>query len=178
MFIAVFLFSMDAFAQEDDARELVVVPTVDLNRYVGTWFEIARLPNWFQDKCVSDVTATYSLLDDGEIKVVNQCRQENGEITTAEGLARRALEDGPNTKLKVRFAPAILSFLPFVWGDYWIIDLAPDYSYVVVGEPARKYLWVLSRSPMMDDHTLGEILERVKKQGFDLTSLMKTSHTE
>jgi apolipoprotein D and lipocalin family protein len=165
-------------AQDSGSNELLAAPSVDLNRYAGTWYEIARLPNRFQSTCAGDVTATYMLLDDGTIKVVNRCRQENGEFTSAAGIARRAQEDGPNTKLEVRFAPAFLSFLPFVWGDYWIIDLAADYSYAVVGEPGREYLWVLARSPLLDDKTLDGILERTKEQGYDTTQLVRTKHTQ
>lgn len=157
--------------------ELRVVPAVDLSRYAGKWYEIARLPNRFQADCTGDITATYSLLDDGEIKVVNQCRKNNGEVSVAEGRARRASGDEPNTKLKVRFAPAFLSFLPFVWGNYWIIDLAPDYSYAVVGEPNREYLWVLARTPALADSTLQGILGRVKQQGYDLTALVYTKQS-
>jgi apolipoprotein D and lipocalin family protein len=175
MLLGLMLIPLLMFSQ--GAGRLNVVPEVDLARYAGTWYEIARLPNRFQEKCAGDVTATYTLLDDGTIKVVNRCRQENGEFTTAEGVARRAKEDGPNTKLEVRFAPAFLSFVPFVWGDYWIIDLAADYSYAVVGEPDREYLWILSRAPIMDEETLDEILERVRRQGYDTTLLIKTSHT-
>jgi apolipoprotein D and lipocalin family protein len=173
-----FLVSPNLFAQDISTKELVPVPSVDLSRYVGTWYEIARLPNRFQQKCSGDVTATYTMLDDGNITVVNRCRQEGGELTTAEGLARLTSEDGSNAKLKVRFAPAFLSFLPFVWGDYWIIDLAPDYSYAVVGEPGREYLWILARVPVMDDNTLSGILDRVRKQGYDTASLLKTRHTK
>ena len=172
-----FLVSPDLFAQDVSAKELVPVPSVDLSRYVGTWYEIARLPNRFQEKCSGDVTATYTLLDDGDIKVVNRCRQKDGEFTTAEGLARRTGEDASNARLKVRFAPAFLSFLPFVWGDYWIIDLAPDYSYAVVGEPDREYLWILARLPVMDGNTLSGILDRIRRQGYDTASLIITSHT-
>lgn len=171
----VMLWAVSGTAQ--DKSSLEVVPTVDLNRYAGTWYEVARLPNRFQKQCISDVTATYTLLEDGEIRVVNRCRKENGEIDEAEGRAKRANDDGPNTKLKVRFAPAILSFLPFVWGDYWIIDLASDYSYAVVGEPDRKYLWVLSRTPTMDETTLKNVLDRIGKQGYDLTGLVRTIQT-
>ena len=106
------------WSQDHTANTLEVVPTVDLSRYVGTWYEIARLPNRFQNKCAGDVTATYALLDNGEISVINRCRTFDGETTQAEGRARRAGEDQPNTKLKVRFAPAFLSFLPFVWWIY------------------------------------------------------------
>ena len=168
---------MHVSAQEKAFKTLDVVPSVDMLRYIGTWYEIARLPNRFQEKCAGDVTATYSILDNGEIMVVNRCRQENGEITGTEGRARRASDDEPNTKLEVRFAPAFLSFLPFVWGDYWIIDLAPDYSYAVVGEPERKYLWVLARSQKMDETLFSEILGRVRSQGYEITSLIRTKHT-
>jgi apolipoprotein D and lipocalin family protein len=164
-------------AQEKVSRPLEVVADVDIEQYMGTWYEIARLPNRFQDDCRSDVTATYVLLADGQIKVLNQCRKQNGELSKAMGRARRADDEGPNTKLKVRFAPALLSFLPFVWGNYWIIDLATDYSYAVVGEPKRKYFWVLSRTPLMDEGTLDQILDRARTQGYDLTALLRTQHT-
>ena len=172
------LFAADSTAQEESKQPLDVVPAVDFNHYAGTWFEIARLPNRFQNQCLGDVTATYTLLDDGDIKVVNRCRNENGLIEEAEGRAKRASNEAPNTKLKVRFAPSFLSFLPFVWGDYWIIDLATDYSYAVIGEPARKYLWILSRTPTMEDTMMQSILDRVKQKGYDLTGLIRTSHAE
>lgn len=164
-------------AQEKSTQPLEVVPSVDLNRYAGTWYEVARMPFKFQSQCVGDVTATYTLLEDGTIKVLNRCRKQNGEMDEAEGRAKRASNEGPNTKLKVRFAPAFLSFLPFVWGNYWIIDLAPDYSYAVIGEPDRKYLWVLSRTPVMDETIIQGILDRAKGKGYDLTGLIRTQHT-
>ena len=160
-----------------NAQELTVVPHVDLNKYAGLWYETARLPNRFQQQCIENVTATYTVLDDGTIKVVNSCRKENGEIDEAEGKVKRAGNDTSNAKLKVRFAPAILSFLPFVWGDYWIIDLASDYSYAVVGEPTRKYLWVLSRTPVMDEVELNIILDSAKVKGYDLTGLIRTKQS-
>ena len=160
------------------AQELSVIDSVDLKRYTGTWYEIARLPNRFQKQCAGNVTATYVLLENGEIKVVNRCKKENGDTTRAEGLARRASPEQPNSKLKVRFAPSFLSFLPFVWGNYWILDLAPDYSYVVIGEPNREYLWVLARKPRMEEQTLQDILGRAKKQGYDLTALIRTKQSE
>ena len=156
--------------------DLKVVPSVDLQRYTGTWYEIARLPNWFQKGCAGEVTATYTLDEDG-IEVVNRCRKENGEMTEARGRARRASEDEPNSKLQVRFAPAFLSWLPFVWGDYWIIDLAQDYSYAVIGEPQRKYLWILSRTKTIDDGTMEGILTRIKQQGYDVGKLVLTKQS-
>ena len=175
--IAFFMSATIVSAQQSPVVPLTVVPQVDLNRYMGTWYEIARLPNSFQGKCVSDVTATYALLDDGDIRVVNRCRKEDGEMNEAEGIARLASKDGPNTKLKVRFAPAWLSFLPFVWGNYWIIALAPDYSYVAIGEPNREYLWILARTPIMDEATLAQVLEQVRQKGYDLTNLLRTTNS-
>lgn len=159
-----------------DQPPLRVVPSVDLERYSGVWYEIARLPNKFQKKCFGDVTATYSLKSERRLKVVNQCRKENGKLTKATGEARLASDKGPNSRLKVRFAPSFLSFLPFVWGDYQIIELAPDYSYAIVGEPKRKYLWILSRSPEMDEATFTKLKDAAASQGFDVSGLIKTKH--
>ncbi len=166
-----------ASGQEEDPPRapLRVVPEIDLARYAGTWYEIARYPNRFQKQCAGNVTATYTLLDDGQIKVVNRCRNEEGAVEEASGRARRKSDAEPPTKLQVRFAPAILSFLPFVWGDYWIIDLASDYSYVAVGEPSRKYLWILSRAPRMDEAVYAGILVRLKAQQYDVSRLVRTN---
>jgi apolipoprotein D and lipocalin family protein len=158
---------MTLMAAASTPRPLDVVPAVDLNRYMGTWHEIARLPNRFQRKCASNTSATYTLRDDGKITVLNQCRTADGGITTAKGSARIASKDGPNTKLKVTF------FWPF-YGDYWIIDLDPGYGWAVVGEPSRKYFWVLARERRMDEALFNSIVERAKAQGYDLTGLIKT----
>lgn len=151
-----------------------VVPAVDLSRYAGRWYEVARLPNRFQKNCAGEVTAEYALLAGGDIRVVNQCRQSNGQMKMAEGKARLAEKDGPNSKLEVRFAPSFLSFLPFVWGDYWILDLAPDYSYALVGDPGRKYLWFLSRSPRVDEATFRRLTEKAAAEGYDVSRLIRT----
>lgn len=176
-FIFLILTLTGSRAQEHSSRPVSAVPFVDFNKYAGLWYEIARLPNRFQEQCVGDVTATYTLRDDGRLKIINRCRKDNGEIDEAEGEGKQSGDDTLNTKLKVRFAPGFLSFLPFVWGDYWIINLAPDYSYAVIGEPSRKYLWVLSRTPAMNDSTLTTILDQVKTEGYDLTGLIKTKQS-
>jgi len=147
---------------------------VDLARYAGRWHEIARLPNRFQEQCAGDVAATYTLRPDGRVTVVNECRKTDGQTTRAEGVARRADEKGPASRLRVRFAPAVLSFLPFVWGDYWILELDPEYRYAVVGDPSRKYLWILSRSPVMDAATYESLLSAAGRLGFDTARLVKT----
>ena len=147
---------------------------VDLSRYAGRWYEIARLPNRFQEKCEGDVAATYTLDGDGQVRVVNECRQADGRLTRVEGVARRAEEDGPASRLKVRFAPAFLSFLPFVWGDYWILELDREYRYALVGDPGRKYLWILGRDPAMDDATYAGLVSAAARLGFDTTRLART----
>jgi len=157
-------------------KPLQVVDEVDFQRYAGTWYEIARLPNPFQKRCAGDVTATYTLLDNDQIKVVNRCRKEDGEFIEAEGRARRAGKDEPLSKLEVRFAPRYLSWLPFVWGDYWIIELDSGYRYAVIGDPNRKYLWILAREPEMDEHILEGILQRTSEQGYDVSKVVRTRH--
>jgi apolipoprotein D and lipocalin family protein len=156
---------------------LKVVENLDLNRYAGKWYEAARFPNRFQDKCAGEVTADYTLQADGNINVVNRCRLANGQMTEAKGLAKKANKDGKNSVLKVRFAPAFLSFLPQVWGDYQVLALGPAYDYAVVGDPERKYLWILSRSPQMTDSLYAEAVRQAREQGFDVGKLQRTAQT-
>jgi len=155
-------------------RPLEVVSSVDLMRYEGTWYEVARLPNRFQTKCAGEVKAEYSLQKDGRISVLNNCRQQDGSLTEARGVARRASKDKPLSRLKVRFAPAFLSFLPQVWGDYNIITLDSDYRWVVVGSEDRKYLWILSRTPRLDAAVYDRLVEGARQQDFDVAHLEKT----
>jgi apolipoprotein D and lipocalin family protein len=150
------------------------VPAVDLNRYVGDWFEIARFPNRFQRQCVGDVRATYARRVDGRLDVVNHCRTDDG-TTEARGIAR-IVDERSFARLKVRFAPAWLSFLPFVWGDYWIIGLAEDYSWALVGSPDRKYLWILARTPRLDEETAAKARGIARANGFDVDRLVQTAH--
>jgi apolipoprotein D and lipocalin family protein len=164
-----------AAAQERGPLELV--DTVDLPRYAGIWYEIARFPNRFQRDCASDVTATYTLKDDGDITVVNKCRKADGTWKDAEGVARRTGDKKNNAALEVRFAPAVLSFLPNVWGDYRIIGLDPDYRWAVIGEPKREYLWILSRTSSMSAEDYDRALAIAKANQFDVSKLQKTSHS-
>ncbi|HEX4999899.1 MAG TPA: lipocalin family protein, partial [Terriglobia bacterium] len=145
-----------------------VVPDVDLQRYAGEWHEIARLPNRFQKDCIVDVTANYTLRKDGRIDVTNRCRTKDGKFIEAKGVAKTVGKGQPNSVLKVRFAPAFLSFLPMVWGDYQILALAPDYSYAAVGSPDLKYLWILSRTPHMPENTYQKLVEAMRSQGFNV----------
>ena len=153
------------------------VPTLDLRRYAGLWYEIARLPFPYQEKCAHSVVVRYTAREDGRLGVVNECVEKDGRVSRASGVARLADPKGPPSKLKVRFAPAFLSFLPAVWGDYWVIDLAADYSYAVVGEPKRRYLWILSRSPRMPEPLYAEILERVARL-YDVSTILRTEQVD
>ncbi|MFN0086294.1 MAG: lipocalin family protein [Blastocatellia bacterium] len=178
IFVFVVILGASVLASSDGPKRLEVMSSVDFSRYTGKWYEIARLPNRFQNKCAGDVAAVYSLLEDGQLKVVNECRQNNSRTERVEGKARLADKSGSNSKLEVRFAPAWLSWLPAVWGDYWIIDLAPDYSFSVVGTPDRKYLWILSRTPHMDEAIYRRIIEQTAAKGFDVARLVKTRQSD
>ncbi len=156
------------WAQPPDA--LQTIHQLDVSRYLGRWYEIAKFPNQFQKKCVSDTSAEYSLLANGQISVLNQCRLADGTLQIAEGLARQT--GGPQSaKLEVRFAPAWLSFLPFVWGNYWVIDLDERYELAAVSEPTRQYLWILSRKPTVDASRYAALLHRLTGMGLDVQQL-------
>jgi apolipoprotein D and lipocalin family protein len=166
IFLAMMVCSSRLIAAEK-TPPLQTVDRVDLNRYMGKWYEIASFPQWFQKNCVAS-RATYTLRKDGKVDVLNQCQEKslNGKLKEAKGKAW-VVDSKSNAKLKVRF------FWPFS-GDYWIIDLAADYQYAVVGNPNRDYLWILSRSPRMDSAVYDQIIERLKKQHYDVSRLQKT----
>jgi apolipoprotein D and lipocalin family protein len=155
------------------AQPLRVAEGIDLNRYAGKWFEIARVPNKFQRSCSGNVVAHYTLRADGRLDVVNQCRETDGRVRQTRGIARKG-RTGNNAALQVRFAPAILSFLPSVWGDYWILAVGPDYTWSVVGTPSRELLWILSRTPTMSDASYAQAIEIVKGNNFDAGRLVRT----
>ena len=149
------------------------IATLDVPRYMGQWYEIAKFPNRFQKKCVANTVAQYTLLVSGRVRVTNRCRMANGEMDEAIGMARQmGAKNSP--KLKVRFAPEWLSFLDAVWGDYWVLDIDPAYQLVAVGEPSREYLWVLSRTPTVPAPEYQALLRRLEAQGFDVKKLETT----
>jgi apolipoprotein D and lipocalin family protein len=156
---------------------LRVVDSLELTRYAGRWYEAARFPNKFQNQCAGDVVVHYALRTDGRIDVVNRCRTSGGNVDEARGIARRAGDGKNNARLQVRFAPAILSFLPAVWGDYWIIGLGPEYTWAVVGTPSREYLWILSRTPGMSAASYERAIEIARGNGFDVTRVVKTTNS-
>jgi len=155
---------------------LETVPRVDLDRYAGRWHELARTPNWFQRNCATDVTAEYARRADGTVAVVNSCRRADGSIDRSEGSAR-VVDPATNAKLEVAFAPEALRWIPAVWGNYWVIELAPDYRYAIVGEPSRRYLWVLSRTPTLDEAAWRTIDARIAASGYDLSKVNRTPVT-
>lgn len=167
------IFSSQATAQAADAAPVKTIASLDVPRYLGTWYELAKFPNWFQKKCVGNTKAEYSLRPDGNLKVLNSCKTANGEVSDAEGTARQiGAKDSP--RLEVRFAPEWLSFLPMVWGDYWVVDLDPQYQVAAVSDPKREYLWVLSRTPQLDSRIYDDLLLRLKQQQFDVRKLELT----
>jgi apolipoprotein D and lipocalin family protein len=151
---------------------LATVGSVDVARYAGLWYEIANYPNRFQKVCVSNTTAEYTVRDDGNVRVVNRCTTADG-TSNVDGLARRV--GGSTDKLEVSFLPAALRWLPIGWGDYWVIGLAPDYRYAVVGEPSRKYLWVLARTPTLSAEDRRAIDALLRERGYDPALLVATA---
>jgi apolipoprotein D and lipocalin family protein len=154
---------------------LDTVDHVEVERYLGKWYEIARFDQTFQKGCTA-VEANYSLRKDGDIKVINTCRKgtPNGELKTAEG--RAWIKDkNTNAKLKVQFFLKHLK-LPIFAGNYWILELDQDYQYVIIGEPSRKYLWILSRSKTMEPKLYEDLVRKAKDLNFDVSKLLKTIH--
>jgi len=157
-----------ALADAEIATPVVSVASVDMAKYSGKWFEIASFPMHFQRNCIADTTAEYTPTSDGNINVYNRCRTKSefddvtGKASVVEGLT--------NSQLKVKF------FWPFK-ADYWIIGLDSDYRWAVVGNPNRKYLWVLSRTPQLPADQLKAALMAASAQGYDLSKLHYTSQT-
>ncbi len=141
------------------------VAKVELDKYLGKWYEIAHLPASFQNGC-NQTTATYSMLKNGNIAVLNECTK-NGKYKKAKGTAK-VIDKQTGAKLKVTF------FWPF-YGDYWIIRLGENYDYAVVGTPDRKYLWILCRKPKMEEKLYVELIEFAKSKGFDTDKLILTT---
>lgn len=151
---------------------LATVPRVDLDRYVGTWHEIARYPFGIQDRrCARDTTATYAALSPDRIAVENRCLQADGTPFVADGVAW-VLNRQTNAQLEVSFLPAWLRWLPVGRGDYWVLALAPDYSWVVIGEPRRRYVWILARTPQVPTATWQSIVARLPALGYDPARLV------
>ncbi len=148
------------------------VAHVDLNRYTGKWYEVARLPMYFQRNCASDVSAIYSIKTNGNIEVNNRCMGKDGKAMQSIGEATKNGDAG--SQLKVTFLPKGLRWLPFGKADYWVLALDNDYQYALVGTPNQKYLWLLSRTPTMPENVYQNYLNLAKQQGYDVSKLIKT----
>jgi len=165
--LALLLFAGGASPQ---TPKNVPVAQWDLARYQGRWHEIARLPLFFERHCVADITATYTLQPDGNLGVHNACRTAAGRQEQANGIARPVSERAG--ALKVTFAPRWLSWIPWVWANYWVIELDPAYRWAVVGSPNREYLWILSRTPSISRGQMDELRRHAAQRGYDVSKLI------
>ncbi|MBP2281296.1 apolipoprotein D and lipocalin family protein [Psychrobacter sp. PL15] len=153
------------------------VDSVDLEQYAGTWYEIGRLPMYFQRNCARDVTATYTGKTDGSgITVLNECIGKDGAAISAEGLAK--VVDNTGSKLKVTFLPAWIRWLPVGRADYWVLARDANYQTALVGTPDNKYLWLLARSPNITQQTYAKYREIAQQQGYDLKKFKLTTQTK
>lgn len=150
------------------------VPVLDLERYLGTWFEIGRLPLKWEDDNATNVTATYSLNEDGTVKVDNRCFDNNNEPTQSLGVAK-PVPDQPG-QLTVSFLPKYLRWIPFTEGDYWVLKIDEAYEHSLVGAPNMENLWLLSRTPHIEPGVREEYLAEATRQGFDLSAWITPVH--
>ena len=165
IFLQVIIANIIVFAQNNnDISVPVPVTYVDLDKYSGLWYEIAKIPNSFQDHCAYGTTAEYKIEPDGDIIVINKCYDKEGALDIAEGVAN-IVDKITNAKLEVSFV-SFFGIRPF-WGDYWIIGLGEDYEYAIVGHPERKYGWILSRTPSITDEKMEEIWSIIIEQGYN-----------
>jgi apolipoprotein D and lipocalin family protein len=179
---AALILSTAAGALADDTVPLQSLPVLDVSAYMGTWYQVAWVPNRFQSQCASDTTADYRQQPQGTVEVINRCRLANGRIDEAIGEARPTGRlDGTTlapAQLEVSFLPAWLRWLPLGWGRYWVIQLASDGRYAVVSEPTREYLWVLARQPALSSADETAIRSKLAEQGFTgLDRLQAHRHT-
>ncbi len=152
--------------------DLITVASIDLPRYLGTWHEIARLPMRFEPADYTDITADYSMQENGKVRVVNRATDGQGEPQQSVGEATAL--DASNSRLEVTFLPEGLRWIPFTKGDYWILKIDQGYTTALVGSPDRKYLWLLARQPQLDAATAQTFLDHARAQGFDLGQLIHT----
>ena len=163
-----------SFTTQAETAAPRAVDQVDIQKYAGKWYEIAHLPMYFQRKCVSNITAQYSVNADQTMGVLNSCRIANREMISSEGIAYPQNEG--NSKLKVSFLPPGLRWMPFTKGHYWVLRVDSEYKVALVGGPSNKYLWILSREPQLDEATYQSYLETAKHYGYDVTKLIKLPH--
>jgi apolipoprotein D and lipocalin family protein len=170
--LAVVLAMAPAHAQQP----LATVDTVDISRYVGVWHEIARLPNSMQASCATDVTTSFMRRGMRTFDVETRCRRADGSEETDVGIAR-IQDTTTNAKMEIRFLPLAVAWWPFAWSDYWILDLAPDYSHALIGVPARDAMWILARRPELDSAVYQRLVAKARALGFDVGKLVRTPHS-
>ena len=163
--------SPETAASAGSEPTVTAVDYVDLERYVGLWYEIAKIPNRFQKDCVRGTTATYTLREDGRITVLNRCVEADEEINGADGVAE--VVHPSHAKLRVSFV-SFLGWRPF-WGDYWVLGLDADYRWAAVGTPNRKYGWILAREPTLDESTLEGIFAIFERNGYDRVAFERSA---
>jgi len=151
------------------------VPSLDLHRYLGLWYEIARLPERHERADFTDITATYSLNPNGTVRVDNRALNAEGEPEQAVGEGT-VIDGSGNAKLEVTFMPDGLKWIPFTTGDYWVLRIDDNYRTALVGTPNRKHLWLLSRSPTLDATTRRSFLDTAAQEGYDLAELITARH--
>jgi len=153
-------------------RTIQAVPQLNLPRFLGRWHGVAWLPLPFQRRCAGELTLDYAARDDGLIAVHSACRGEDGRISEAHGVARQPEPLREPGRLQLRFAPAWLDRLRLVWNEHWILALDDDYHWALVGEPRRRFLWILNREPRMDYHLLDDLKTIARRMGYDLAPLI------
>jgi len=159
-----------------DLGDPATIAHADVDRFMGRWYEIARMPNRRESNCVRDVVATYERRNASAIRIVNVCRTADGELERVQGVAR--IRDGDSkAKLELRYAPLALAWLPFLWDDWWILEAAPEYTYMMTGDPSRRSLWIYARTPALDEATYGTLIAHAAAQGYDTSRLVRTPQT-
>ena len=157
------------------SQTLSTVSNFNLEQYLGIWYEIARLPMKHQPEDSTDISAVYSLNENGKVRVQNRCLDGDGKLD--EAIAEASIVDAEHGKLEVSFLPEGLRWIPFTKGDYWVLKIDPDYQTALVGEPGKEYLWLLHRGTTLDEATQREYLSYAESLGYDLSDLIHTVHT-
>ena len=173
-FVLASISLLTTFSAHAEVQKPQAVNKIDVHQYSGQWYEIAHLPMYFQRNCASDTTANYSINEDNTVEVLNSCRTKTGETISSKGIAYP--QNAGNSQLKVSFLPAGLRWLSFTKGDYWVLRVDPDYKVALVGGPSNKYLWILSRSPQIDETTYQSYLQTARQYGYDVSQLVRTPH--
>lgn len=157
------------------SQTLSTVSNFNLEQYLSTWYDIAHLPMKRQPEDSTDISAVYSLNENGKVRVQNRCLDGDGKLD--EAIAEATIVDAEHAKLEVSFLPEGLRWIPFTKGDYWVLKIDPDYQTVLVGEPNKEYLWLLHRGTSLDEATQREYLSYAAPLGYDLSDLIHTAHT-